>query len=60
MKKRACTSCKIFVDQELCPNCKTSSFSTIWKGRIFVVDPEKSKIAKKVGHNQTGEYAIKI
>lgn len=31
-----------------------------WMGRIFVLNPEKSEIAKKVGFKEEGEYAIKV
>ena len=60
MKKKACTSCKMFVDEDSCPDCKSSQFSTIWKGRINILDVKKSVIAQKVGYEKEGEYAIKI
>ena len=31
-----------------------------WKGRINILAPEKSVIAKKIGVDQKGEYAIKV
>jgi RNA polymerase subunit RPABC4/transcription elongation factor Spt4 len=30
-----------------------------WQGRLFIVDSEKSEIAKKIGLTHKGEYAIK-
>ena len=31
-----------------------------WMGRIYVIDSEKSVVAKKVGFKEEGEYAIKV
>lgn len=60
MKKKACKTCRIFVDGKICPVCKGTQFTTNWKGRITVIDKRKSDIAKKVGIKQNGEYAIKV
>ena len=60
MKKKVCKQCKIFVDGEVCPICKSNNFSTSWHGRIYVVDPSKSEIAKKIGISVKGEYALKV
>ena len=60
MKKKACKKCKIFVTGSDCPICKGKSFSTNWQGRIYIADPEKSDIAKKIGIKVKGEYAIKV
>ncbi len=59
-KKKACKKCKIFVQGDKCPICKNSNFSTSWNGRMYVIDPLKSTIAKKMGLSAKGEYAIKI
>lgn len=60
MKKKACKNCKIFVDGDECPICKNSQFTTVWQGRITILNSEKSEIAHKIGINQKGEYAIKV
>jgi len=60
MKKKVCKSCKLFVDGNQCPNCKSSSFSTNWNGRLYVLDVNKSDIAKKIKAPIKGEYAIKV
>ncbi|MBD3354362.1 DNA-directed RNA polymerase subunit E'' [Candidatus Woesearchaeota archaeon] len=59
-KKKVCKKCKRFVDGNECPNCKGNQFSTNWQGRINILDPEKSEIAKKIGIKEKGEYAIKV
>ncbi len=58
--KKACKKCKIFFEGELCPICKKNSVSTNWQGRIFVLDANKSTIAKKINVEVKGEYAIKV
>lgn len=59
-KKKVCRRCKMFVEEEICPNCQTSAFTTSWQGRLFISDPEGSMIAKQVGITSKGEYAIKV
>jgi len=60
MKRKICKKCKIFVEGSECPICKESQFETSWKGRIAVLDPERSEIGKKIGIKDKGEYAIKV
>jgi len=59
-KRKVCKRCKIFYDEAQCPICKDNQTAGIWKGRIAVIDSEKSAIARKVGIKMKGEYAIKI
>jgi len=59
-KKKACKRCKFFFEEEECPNCKTTQTVTNWKGRIFILDGKNSDIAKKIGVEKEGEYAIKV
>ncbi|MBI2148016.1 DNA-directed RNA polymerase subunit E'' [Candidatus Woesearchaeota archaeon] len=59
-KKKVCKQCRMFVEEEECPNCKSGLFTTTWKGRLSVINPEKSVIAKNIGLKAKGEYAIKI
>lgn len=59
MKKKVCKNCKLFVEGPECPICKGNQFVTNWKGRIAVLDAERSEIAKKIGLKVKGEYAIK-
>ncbi|HLC65910.1 MAG TPA: transcription elongation factor subunit Spt4 [Candidatus Nanoarchaeia archaeon] len=59
MKKKVCKKCRLFVEGDECPVCKTSQFSTNWQGRLYILDANKSEIAKKIGVTVKGEYAIK-
>ena len=58
--RKICKKCKIFVKKETCPICKGNQFAETFKGRITIIDPEKSEIAKKINITVKGEYAIKI
>ena len=59
-RKKACKADKMFVDGEQCPLCKGTQFATNWKGRLHILSKEKSEIAKKMGVDASGEYAIKV
>lgn len=59
-KKKACKRCRIFVEGNECPLCKGNQFSNSWQGRVFILDPKKSVIAKRMGVEAKGEYAIKV
>ncbi|MEK6974082.1 MAG: transcription elongation factor subunit Spt4 [Nanoarchaeota archaeon] len=58
--RKVCKKCRIFVTGNECPICKGNDFSESWKGRIYILNPEKSEIAKKANIKVKGEYAIKI
>jgi RNA polymerase subunit RPABC4/transcription elongation factor Spt4 len=59
-KKKVCKYCKLFVEGSECPNCKNNQFLVNWKGRLHILNPEKSFIAQNVGAKAKGEYAIKV
>ncbi len=60
MKKKVCRKCKLFVEGNECPLCKTNQFSTSWQGRLYILDSNKSIVAEKIGTTSKGEYAIKV
>jgi len=60
MSKKVCKKCKIVVEGNECPVCKGNQFSNNWQGRLYIIDPNKSYIAKKVSNTVKGEYAIKV
>lgn len=59
-KKKACKRCRMLFDEAECPACKSALVSTVWHGRLYILDAEKSFIAKKYGFEKKGEYAIKM
>ena len=60
MKKKECKNCKMFIEGDECPVCKSNQFSTNWQGRLAILDAGKSIIAKKINITSKGEYAIKV
>jgi len=60
VKLKACKKCRLFVHGGQCPICKGTNFTTSWKGKITVLDPVNSEIAKKIGIEAKGDYAIKV
>ncbi len=60
-KEKACKICKtIYEEGNKCPNCGAKEFTESFKGKIYIADPEKSEIAKKLNIKSKGEFAIKI
>lgn len=57
--KKACKKCKILVEGEKCPLCQGTHLIESWKGRVIILKPEESEIAKKMNIKQKGTYAIK-
>jgi DNA-directed RNA polymerase subunit E" len=60
MSKKVCKKCKMIVEGNECPICKSNQFSTNFQGRVYILDANKSTIAKKIGNTVKGEYAIKV
>lgn len=58
--KRVCKKCKVFVEEDKCPICQGTQFITSWKGRVVILDPEQSEIAKKMSIKNKGIFAIKV
>ncbi|MCU7786703.1 DNA-directed RNA polymerase, subunit E'' [Pyrobaculum sp. 3827-6] len=59
---KACKRCKLVVpeDAKQCPNCGSEEFALRWRGMIAVIDPAKSCIAKRLGIEKSGIYALEI
>ena len=58
-KQKACKICKTIFEEEKCPRCGSKEFIEGFKGRIVVLNPETSEIAKKLNLKEKGNYAIK-
>jgi len=60
VKQKACKICRTIYEGDKCPNCGSKEFTDSFKGRIEVVNPEKSEVAQKLGIKQKGNFAIKL
>ena len=57
---KACKKCKRLTQAKRCPACGSDELTTSWKGRLIVIDPDKSEIAKFLGIQLPGEYALQV
>lgn len=59
-KQKACKICnKIYDEGDKCPRCGAKESTDAFKGRIVVINPEKSEIAQKLNIKGKGNFAIK-
>jgi len=60
VKQKACKICSTIYDSgEKCPKCGSKESTDSFKGRIVVIEPEKSEIAEKLNLKEKGNFAIK-
>ncbi len=59
MAKKVCKNCDMIYEGEKCPNCGNQEHSEEIKGRLIILNPEESEVAKNTGKNEKGTYAIK-
>ncbi len=59
-KEKACRQCKTIYEGTKCPKCGSVEFSDTFKGKIAVLDPENSEIAKNLNVKEKGTFAIKL
>ena len=59
-KEKACKSCKIIYEGAKCPKCGSTEGADSFKGKVSVLNPEKSEIADKLGIKEKGKFAIRL
>ncbi|MCP6719640.1 MAG: hypothetical protein KJI71_05495 [Patescibacteria group bacterium] len=60
VKQKACKICNtIYETGDKCPKCGSKESTEGFKGRIVVLNPEKSEIAKRLNLKDKGNFAIK-
>ena len=58
---KACRQCrKVIEEGDKCPICSGTAFTTFWRGYVFITNPEQSEIAKRMGINTPGKYALRL
>jgi len=59
---KACRKCGALVplNERVCPVCGSTEFSEDWEGMVIIVDPENSELAKEIGLERPGIFAIKV
>ncbi|HIG95121.1 MAG: DNA-directed RNA polymerase subunit E' [archaeon GW2011_AR13] len=59
-KPKACKICNtIFEEGEKCPACDSRENTEGFKGRIVILNPEKSEVAQRLHLKNKGNFAIK-
>ena len=59
-KAKACKICNaIYETGDKCPKCDSKESTESFKGRVIVLNPEKSEIAKNINIKGKGNYSIK-
>ncbi len=58
-KQKACKICNTIFEGEKCPKCGSKESTEGFKGKIVILNPENSEIAKKLNLKEKGDYAIK-
>lgn len=57
---RACKTCKIITEENVCPICRSTDLSDDFSGLLIILAPEGSQLAQKMDIKQEGRYALKI
>ncbi len=59
-KEKACKHCKTIYEGSECPNCKSKDVSENFKGKVEIMNVEKSELAKNLKIHKKGNYAIRL
>ena len=59
-KEKACKNCRLVYEGDICPSCGKKEISESFKGKVEIVEPEKSEIGRELKVNKKGTYAIKL
>ena len=56
---KACKACRFITEEDKCPRCGEKT-SREWQGYLIMVNHSRSEIAKKVGIDADGKFALKV
>jgi DNA-directed RNA polymerase subunit E" len=56
---KSCKKCRLITDEDKCIVCGEKT-SREWQGYLIMVNHSRSEIAKKVGIDANGKYALKV
>ncbi|MEK6908826.1 MAG: transcription elongation factor subunit Spt4 [Nanoarchaeota archaeon] len=59
-KEKACKNCKMIYEGSSCPSCQHTESVDSFKGKITIIDPENSEIAKNLGIKGKGVFALRL
>ena len=58
-KTKDCRKCNRVYEGEKCPGCGSEESTDSFKGRIVILNPEKSEIAGKIKLKEKGNFALR-
>lgn len=56
---KGCKECQALTELQKCPHCG-GKISSEWRGFLVILDHTRSKIAKQMGINFNGKFALKV
>lgn len=59
-KEKACKKCRLIYEGAKCPECGSNEHSDTPKGKIIVLEPETSEIAKNLKITKKGNFALRM
>lgn len=60
-QQKVCRACRAILGKgDSCPLCGGTDFTTTWAGTAIVYDPKNSQIAKEMGVEVKGEFALRV
>jgi DNA-directed RNA polymerase subunit E" len=59
-KEKACKKCRSVYEGSKCPNCESVESTDGFKGKVVILDPEQSEVAKNLGIKKKGTFAVKL
>jgi len=59
-KEKACKNCKSVFEGNKCPKCGSQEISDSFKGKVMILNPEISEVAKNLKIKDKGVFAIKL
>jgi DNA-directed RNA polymerase subunit E" len=60
MSEKACANCHFITKENVCPKCRSTSFSEDFGGIVIVFNPDTSAVAKAMKIKDKGRYALKV
>lgn len=58
--EKACKKCRKVFEGTKCPDCGSEEFTDSFKGKVVILKPEESEIAKNLKITGKGTFAIKV
>jgi DNA-directed RNA polymerase subunit E" len=60
VSEKACANCHFVTKENVCPKCRSTTFSEDWGGIVVIFDPANSAVAKAMKIKEKGRYALKV